>query len=116
MRNKEYDERLYDEILVDCKGEGEQNMSWFYYSQDELEFPFEANIELRKREGGKILKKVNVLNLSSDDTNFDRNFDLKVEIELYDYIIEMPIAKLTDIEATENTIEIIEIWKYWSKK
>lgn len=116
MRNLKYDERLYDEILVDCRDEGEQNMSWFYYCQDELEFPFEANIELKKRGGGKISKKINVLNLFPDDSNFERNFELKVEIELDDYIIDIPITKLTDIKGTENTIEIIEIWKYWSKK
>ncbi len=116
MRNKEYDEKLYDEILVDCRDEYEQNMSWFYYAQDEMEFPFEAQIELRKRKGGKQSRRIKVINLSNNDTNFERNFDLKVDIELDDYIIEIPLAELFDVEANENTDEIIKIWKYWIKK
>jgi len=113
MKNEEYDRELYNEILVDCKGEGEQNMSWYYYAQDKLRFPFSAYIELSKREGGKILKKVNVIGLSSDDTDFNRGFELEVEVELDDYIIEVPTAKLIDIEASETTIKTIKIWKYW---
>ena len=116
MRNEKYEEKLYDEILVDCKDEYEQNMSWFYYVQDELEFPFEASIKLRKRNGGEIIKRVKVLDLSTDDSNFDRNFEIKVDIEFDEYIIETPMSKLEDIEANENTIEIIEIWKYWTKR
>lgn len=116
MKNKAYEKKLYNEILVDCSHEYEQNSSWFYYVQDEMDFPFEAQIELKKREGGNILKKVNVIRLSEDDTNFERNFDLKVAVELDDYIIEIPFLKLTEIKATERTIETIEIWKYWIGK
>ena len=115
MKNKEYEEILYNEILVDCKDDYDQNMSWYYYVQDELDFPFEAQIELKKREGGKVLKSVQVIELS-DDEDFHRNSNLKVNIELDDYIIETPLGKLTEIEATERTIEIIKVWKYWIKK
>ncbi|MEM6263642.1 MAG: calcium-binding protein [Bacteroidota bacterium] len=116
MKNAEYDDKLYSEILVDCHDEDEQNMSWYYYCQDELEFPFEANIELKKRKGGTVVKQVNVLNLSTDDSDFDRSFDLKVEIELNEYVIGVPISQLTDIKATEATIETINIWNYWNKR
>ncbi len=116
MNKEKHEKKIYNDILVDCKDEYDQNMSWYYYVQDEMDFPFEAEIELKKRKGEKVLKKVNVINLSEDDTNFERGFELKVAIELDDYIIEVPLRDLVEIEATERTIETIETWKYWIKK
>jgi len=116
MREEKYKEILYDEILVDCKGEYEQNMSWYYFVQDELEYPFDAFIEIRKREGGKVSKKIKVVDLSTEDSNFDKNFDLKVDVEFDDFILEIPLGKLEKIEASERIVEIIEVWNYWIKK
>lgn len=116
MREEKFDEILHDEILVDCKDEYEQNMSWYHFVQDELEYPFEASIELRKREGGKVSRRVKVMDLSKNDSNFDRNFDLKVDVEFGDFILEIPLGKLEEINASERTIEVIKVWKYWIKE
>lgn len=32
--------RIEDEIIVDCYGEAERAMRWYYYLEDRLEFPF----------------------------------------------------------------------------
>jgi len=58
---KEFEEILRDRILVDCKDLYEQNMSWYYYVQDEIDFPFKAKIELLMRDGRKILKEVEAI-------------------------------------------------------
>ena len=116
MREKKYEKILYDEILVDCKDEFEQNMSWYNHVQDVLKYPFEACVEVRKREGGKISKKIKVIDLTSDNSNFDRNFDLLVDVEFDEYILEIPLGSLEVIKASKSTIEIIEIWKYWTRK
>jgi len=116
MRNKEFEEKIFEEIVIDCNDEYDQNMSWFYYVQDEIEFPFIAYIELRKKELGKIYKKIKVLELSTDDSNFEKNFDIKVNAEFDQYIMEFPLSKLEDIRASESIVEIIELWKYWISK
>ncbi len=116
MKKEQYEELLYNEILVDCSHEYEQNMSWYYYVQDELEFPFEATINIRKRDGSKISKRIKVIDLSSDDTNFERNFNIEVAVEFDDYLLEIALEKLDEISASEKTIEIINTWKYWIKK
>ncbi len=115
-RNKIFDDKLYDEILVDSKDIYEQNMSWYYYAQDYLEFPFKAKIELKKRNGKREVKEIEVLDLSEDLSNFEESFDLKVEIELNEYIIEVPLINLKDIQGSEQTIDVAEIWKYWKKR
>jgi len=116
MINKKYEQKLYNEILVDCIDESEQYMSWFYYAQDEMEFPFEAKIELKKREGGITIEKVKIINLTNEEGSLGRNLGLKVDIELGDYIIAVPLETLTNIKSDEPTAEIINIWKYWIRE
>ncbi len=113
MTVEEIREMLYNEVLVDCKDEGEQKMSWFYYAQDELEFPFDAEIKLKRANGKVEKKKVEILRLATDDSNFDRGFDLKVELELEGYIIEVSLSKLNNIEDLGKNDQIVEAWKYW---
>ncbi len=91
-------------------------MSWFYFLQDELAFPFIAYIALIEIGKGEIFKKINVKGLSTDDSNFERNFDLKVEVEFDKYLMEFPVSKLEKIKASKATIEAIKLWKYWVKK
>ncbi|MDA8423455.1 MAG: hypothetical protein M0Z89_09005 [Nitrospiraceae bacterium] len=41
-QDKSREERIDEEIIVDCYGEGERAMGWYYYLEDRLEFPFTA--------------------------------------------------------------------------
>lgn len=38
--DKSREERIDEEIIVDCYGEAERAMGWYYYLEDRLEFPF----------------------------------------------------------------------------
>jgi hypothetical protein len=41
-KNKERDERINMEIIVDANGPDEQAMGWYYYLEEKLLFPFTA--------------------------------------------------------------------------
>ena len=41
-KDRERDERIAMEIIVDANGPEEQAMGWYYYLEDELHFPFTA--------------------------------------------------------------------------
>jgi len=112
-KNEVYEEKIHNEILVDCKDYYEQNMSWYNYVDDELQFPFTAEIELHRRNGQKELKRIEVVKLSEDSSNFEALFDLKVDIDMHEYLIEIPLMNLKNVQESERTIEMIEIWKYW---
>lgn len=116
MKKELFEEKIWNEILIDCKDDIEQNMSWFYYVQDELEFPFIAYVALKELTGREVLKRVNVVRMSSDDSNFEKNFNLTVEVEFDDCILEFPLSKLERIKASESTVNVIEIWNYWIRK
>ncbi len=111
-----YKERLHNEILVDCRDEYEQNMSWFYYAEEHIQFPFSADIRLKKSDGKEEIKRIQVEKLTTDDSDFEHNFDLKIAVDVGGYLIEIPLSKLENIEAEEETIEIIDTWKYWRKR
>jgi len=41
-RNHERESRIHEEIIVDAYGPEEQAMSWYYYLEEKLRFPFQA--------------------------------------------------------------------------
>jgi len=41
-RNHDRESRIHEEIIVDAYGPEEQAMSWYYYLEDKLQFPFQA--------------------------------------------------------------------------
>ena len=47
MTDKEIREKIDSEIIVDCYEDHEIDMGWYYFFQGELEFPFEAEIEIK---------------------------------------------------------------------
>ena len=116
MKNELFDKKIRNEVLVDCKDDYERNMSWFYYLEEQLRFPFIAYIPVKTIEKTyeKVFKKVNVIGLKEED--FGDKFEMKVETEFDRYIMEFPLAILHDIRASESVVEAIELWQYWVKK
>lgn len=47
-RDPERDERIAMEIVVDCYGESEQAMGWYYYLEEHLGFPFSAECSMKR--------------------------------------------------------------------
>ena len=43
-RNHDRESRIHEEIIVDAYGPEEQAMSWYYYLEDKLQFPFHAQL------------------------------------------------------------------------
>src|SRR5579859_7401289 len=41
-RNPDRENRISEEIIVDAYGPEEQAMGWYYYLEDKLQFPFQA--------------------------------------------------------------------------
>ena len=41
-QNHDRESRIHEEIIVDTYGLEEQAMSWYYYLEDKLQFPFHA--------------------------------------------------------------------------
>lgn len=55
--------RILDEVIVDCKDEVEQLMSWYYYLSDNLAFPIEATVRFALKGGKTELKPAQIVDI-----------------------------------------------------
>ncbi|HFA49785.1 MAG TPA: calcium-binding protein [Bacteroidetes bacterium] len=109
-KKEEIQHRIDYEIIVDAYGDHEVKMGWYYYMEEKLNFPFTATVEIEKRNGGKEMKKVEVLKMTGDEAFGE---DMRVGVAFGEYIFEVPLLSLKNIEADEGTLEAMGDWRYW---
>lgn len=111
QRNPERENRIRDEIIVDAYGPEEQAMSWYYYLEDKLLFPFHAQCvasvpasPLRKGDSVEIRK------MAPEDSC---ETDMLVMTRWNNRNIAVPLSQLKAISVDESTNQAIEDWHYW---
>jgi Calcium binding len=104
------EERIHNEAIVDASPD-EQAMSWYYYLEGKIRFPFQARCvavkdvsPLRK---GEI---VDVVRMAGEDTC---EHDMLVQIRWQGRKMAVPLAQLEAIDADESTQEAVGDWHYW---
>ena len=113
MTKEEMQYKIYYEIIVDCYEDHEVNMGWFYFFQDEVNYPFEAEIAVKNRAGKKKLVKVEVLDVSNEEGFDNGGIAFEVNLQEENITIDVDIAKLKNIKGNDTTQEAFEIWQYW---
>jgi len=105
------EERIHNEIIVDAYGPEEQALGWYYYLENQIQFPFTARCiaakvvsPLRKTE------TVEVLRLAPEDSCAH---DMLVLIRWRSRNVAVPLSQFTAIDADEATTEAIADWHYW---
>lgn len=105
------EERIHEEIIVDAYGPEEQAMSWYYYLEDKLQFPFHAQCvasvptsPLRKGDSVEIRKMAPEDSCSSD---------MLVILRWQGRAMAVPLSQLAAIDLDESTCEAITDWHYW---
>jgi hypothetical protein len=104
------EDRIYNEAIVDARPE-EQAMSWYYYLEGKIRFPFQATCVTTKavsplRKG----ETVAVLRLATEDAC---KHDMLVQIRWQGRKIAVPLSQLAAVEPDESTEEAIGDWHYW---
>ena len=110
-RDRLREERIHNEVIVDAYGPEEQALSWYYFLEDKLRFPFPARCisakvvsPLRKGE------TVEVLSMAPEDAWAG---DMLVLIRWQGRNVAVPLSQLVAIDADESTIEAVGDWHYW---
>jgi hypothetical protein len=96
---------------VDAYGPEEQAMSWYYYLEGKIRFPFPAKCIAAKVVSP--LKKgeaVEVLRLAPEDVC---SSEMLVLIRWQSRNIAVPLSQLMAVEPDESTAEAIGDWHYW---
>ena len=104
------EDRIYNEAIVDARPE-EQAMSWYYYLEGKITFPFRARCvaanavsPLRKGEA------IEVLRMAVGDAC---EHDMLVQIRWQGRKMAVPLSQLEVINPDESTQEAIGDWHYW---
>ena len=112
--NKEREDRIDMEIVVDAYDEYERAAGWYCHLEDKITFPFKAKVI--KASGISPLKvgeEVSVLYMADQDECDDNMF---VQIEWEGRKFGVPLEQLYPldiIKVDEDTVEAIEDWHYW---
>ncbi len=110
-RDEAREYRISMEIIVDAYGPEEQALSWYYYLEDELRFPFKAQcIEERRISPLRVGEEVEVLRMAPED---DCVHEMFVEISWSGRTVGVPLSQLRGIGVDNQTQEAIEDWHYW---
>jgi len=109
--NSAREDRITDEIVVDAYNETERAMSWYYYLEEKLQFPFKARcIASRTISPLKKGEEVEVVAMAEAD---DCMREMFVRIEFAGRKLGVPLAQLVPVGADADTREAVEDWRYW---
>jgi hypothetical protein len=104
------EDRIHNEAIVDA-GPDEQALSWYYYLENKIRFPFQAKCQsaavvspLKKGE------TVEVVRMAPDDVCAH---DMLVLVRWQGRKMAVPLAQLTATGPDESTAEAIGDWHYW---
>jgi hypothetical protein len=105
------EERIRDEAIVDAYGPEEQAMSWYYYLEGKLSFPFLARcIAGRAVSPLKKGEEVQVRRMAPEEICANEMF---VRIRWQGRNLAVPLSQLAAVDPGEETAEAIGDWHYW---
>lgn len=110
--NKERNKRIRREILTDAYTASERAISWCYYLECEMTFPFQARcVEERGisplREG----EKVPVVGMTDEVVSSREMFVL---VEWMDREFGVPLSQLEVLDVDQDTRDAVDDWHYWN--
>jgi hypothetical protein len=109
-------DRIEDEVIVDCYDEYEMAMGWFYYLEDNLIFPFKAmvleNSEINGLKEGETVDVYELVNRSVEDVSMD-DFIATVAIQKSEECYEIPLHFIRGVDCDRIMDNVIEDWRYW---
>jgi hypothetical protein len=104
------EDRIDNEAIVDASPE-EQAMSWYYYLEGKIRFPFQAKCiaadlvsPLRKGE------TVEVIRMAPED---NCEHDMFVQVRWQGRKMAAPLSQLASTDPDDSTEEAIGDWHYW---
>lgn len=110
--DEERDERIWMEILPDAYTVDEQALSWCYYLERELTFPFQARCIKERtisplREG----EEVPVVGMTDEVVSSREMFVL---VKWMDKEFGVPLSQLEGLDVDQDTRDAVDDWHYWN--
>ncbi|MDA8308887.1 MAG: calcium-binding protein [Deltaproteobacteria bacterium] len=109
--NKEREERIEMEIVVDAYNEEERAMGWYYYLENRMRCPLKARCITERRIS--LLKEGEVVEVVGMAPEEDCEKEMFVEIRWQNRTLGVPLSQLKGIEVDEGTQQAMDDWCYW---
>jgi hypothetical protein len=112
QRDEEREDRITMEIVVDANDSEERAMSWYYYLEDQLQFPFKATcIASRAMSPLRVKDEVEVIGMPGEG---ECEHEVFVTIRRDKEGLAVPLSQLKPMRGTdEETKQAVEDWHYW---
>jgi Calcium binding len=112
--DKAREKRILMEIVVDAYGASERAMGWYYYLDQQLQFPFLARcIAYRPISPLEIKDEVTVIGMAPES---ECQREIFVMIEWGKRGLGVPLSQLEGIKVDKETRQAIGDWHYWVNK
>ena len=109
--NRTREQYFVDEVVIDAYTSDERAMSWYYYLEEKLAFPFKARCTAERSVSPlKKGEQVEVLTMAKED---DCMREIFVLIEFTGRKLGVPLSQLEVIDAKGETREAVDDWRYW---
>lgn len=111
-RDPKREHRITMEIVVDAYNEHERALGWYYYLQDQLQFPFTATcIAKRAISPLRMKDEAEVIGMPPEE---EGEHEMFVTIGWERNRLAVPLSQLKPIAATDKqTKEAVADWHYW---
>jgi Calcium binding len=109
--NAEREHRIEMEVVVDAYTEEERALSWYYYLEEQLSFPFKAGV--RQAMASSPLpagEHVSVTGLAHEDLC---RVGIFVRVRWGEREVVAPLAQLVPVSSDKPTPVAIADWHYW---
>lgn len=112
--DKAREERIHMEVIVDAYDEIERALGWYYYLDNQLQFPFSAKcIEERSSSPLEVGNKVEVIGMPPEK---ECEREILVTIEWGKKGLAVPLSQLQGVKVDQDTKQGLDDWRYWVKK
>jgi len=111
LTQEQIDHIITYEVVVDCYEDHEVYMGWAIYMNENLNCPFEAEYQVKKKSGEREWRKVVVVGSETDDGNFTGG-TYYVEIDIDGMVIPANLDELRNIKADEETMKTLQVWQH----
>ncbi len=113
-RDPARERRITMEIVVDAYDTSERAMSWYYYLQGQLRFPFTATCMAKRAISPlRVKDEVEVIGMPGED---ECEHEMFVTVRWEKDGLAVPLSQLRPINATsKQTTQAVEDWHYWIK-
>ncbi len=110
-RDEEREERIHMEIVVDAYGPEEQALSWYYYLDDTLSFPFRARCTAERAISPLAVgDEVEIVGMAPEE---ECEHEMFVLMRADRRPLAVPLAQFEGIAVDDQTRQAIEDWQYW---